>query len=427
MALIPEIRISNYTYDLPEERIAVYPLSERDQSRLLVWKEGEISETLFTHADRVVPPGSLLVFNNTRVIHARLIFHTPSGARIEIFCLEPQDPSDYNISFQSTVAAEWKCLVGNARKWKSGELTMEVPVNGEKVTLKAQMTGRSGNAFHIMFAWNRGVSFATLLEAAGKMPIPPYLNRDAEAIDDDRYQTTYARINGSVAAPTAGLHFTGRVLQKMSERRINTAELTLHVGAGTFQPVKSELVAHHDMHTETVCVTRSFLKNLLDYQGRVIAVGTTSVRSLESLYWLGSDIAKHHQVNHNGDSVRGNTHQPVKPVAELAPFPSFHIDQWQPYLTTPVLTAEEAIGAIGMWMEKMGLDQISFTTAIIILPGYRFRLVHGLFTNFHQPNSTLLLLVAAFLGDDWKKVYDYALRQGFRFLSYGDANLYLKT
>jgi len=412
MTQVSEIRISDYTYDLPEERIAVYPLSERDQSRLLVWRGGTITETLFSQADRMVPAGSLLVFNNTRVFHARLIFHTTTGARIEIFCLEPHDPTDYNLSFQSTTTSEWKCLVGNARKWKRGALTMEVPTGQEMVTLQAEMTGRSGNAFLIRFTWDRNVSFATLIEAAGKMPIPPYLNREAEAIDDDRYQTTYARIDGSVAAPTAGLHFTEEVLRKMKSHHITTAELTLHVGAGTFQPVKSERVAEHDMHTETVYVTREFLNQLLLHEGRVIAVGTTSVRSLESLYWLGAALSE----TTDTSGIPGT----------LSKEQVFHVGQWQPYTSAPVLSPAESMARLLQWMEEHHASRIAFTTSIIIVPGYRFRMISGMFTNFHQPRSTLLLLIAAFLGPGWREVYDFALHHGFRFLSYGDSNLYLK-
>ena len=412
MTQVSEIRISDYTYDLPDERIAVNPLSERDQSRLLVWRGGAITETLFSQADRMDPAGSMLVFNNTRVLHARLIFHTTTGARMEIFCLEPHDPTDYNLSFQSTTPIEWKCLVGNARKWKRGALTMEVPTGQEMVTLQAEMTGRSGNAFLIRFTWDRNVSFATLIEAAGEMPIPPYLNREAEAIDDDRYQTTYARIDGSVAAPTAGLHFTEEVLQKMKSHHIATAELTLHVGAGTFQPVKSERVAEHDMHTETVYVTREFLNQLMLHEGRVIAVGTTSVRSLESLYWLGAALSESPE----------SSGIPDTPSNELP----FHVGQWQPYTSAPDLSPAESMGCLLKWMEEHHASRIAFTTSIIIVPGYRFRMISGMFTNFHQPRSTLLLLIAAFLGPGWREVYDYALHHGFRFLSYGDSNLYLK-
>ncbi len=416
--MIPPINISDYSYTLPEDQIAVYPLSERDQSKLLLWNEGTISEDIFSHAGRVVPANSLLVFNNTRVIHARLIFHIPSGARVEIFCLEPHQPADYQLSFQSTTVVEWKCLVGNARKWKRGALKLTVPVGDTMVTLHAEMAGRMGNAFCIRFTWNHSVTFATLIEAAGSMPIPPYLNRQAENIDDDRYQTTYARIDGSVAAPTAGLHFTPRVMEKLRDKHIAFAELTLHVGAGTFQPVKSERVADHDMHTETVNVTKAFLEQLMHNEGRVLAVGTTSVRSLESLYWLGAGCS---------EAIQGNNSGTGENQENSSEGCTFHVDQWQPYTHNTDLPPATAITNLLNWMENHQTGQLSFTTSIIIIPGYRFRMIRGMFTNFHQPNSTLLLLVAAFLGNDWKKVYDYALHHGFRFLSYGDANLYLKS
>ncbi len=418
MIQIPDIRISDFTYELPEEKIAVYPLSEREQSRLLLWKGGHITETLFADAGMMVPENSLLVFNNTRVIHARLIFHTPSGARVEIFCLEPHQPADYQLSFQSTAKVEWKCLVGNARKWKQGTLALTVPIGDLSVTLQAEMTERLGNAFCIRFSWDSQLTFASLIEAAGSMPIPPYLNRPAETIDDDRYQTTYARIDGSVAAPTAGLHFTPGVMEKLRNNHISFAELTLHVGAGTFQPVKSERVADHDMHTETVYVTKAFLRTLLNHEGRVIAVGTTSVRSLESLYWLGTGSSEALRENKTGT---GETQENASEGC------TWHVDQWQPYTRPSDLPPATAITNLLNWMENHHSDQLSFTTSIIIIPGYRFRMISGMFTNFHQPSSTLLLLVAAFLGHDWKKVYDYALHHGFRFLSYGDANLYLKS
>lgn len=419
MTQIPDIRISDYTYELPEEKIAVYPLSEREQSRLLLWKGGHITETLFADAGRMVPENSLLVFNNTRVIHARLIFHTPAGARVEIFCLEPHHPADYQLSFQSTATVEWKCLVGNARKWKQGTLALTVPIGDLSVTLQAEMTERLGNAFCIHFSWDAQITFASLIEAAGNMPIPPYLNRPAETIDDDRYQTTYARIDGSVAAPTAGLHFTPRVMEKLRNNHISFAELTLHVGAGTFQPVKSERVADHDMHTETVYVTKAFLRTMLNHDGQVIAVGTTSVRSLESLYWLGAGWEESSAKATNGSSDENQENPSVEDP--------WHVEQWQPYTHHTDLSPVKALTNLLNWMENHHTDQLSFTTSIIIIPGYRFRMISGMFTNFHQPNSTLLLLVAAFLGHDWKKVYDYALHHNFRFLSYGDANLYLKS
>lgn len=399
---IPSISISDYTYQLPDEKIAVYPLSERDQSKLLVWNDGRISETLFSSLPEIVPSGSLLVFNNTKVIHARLYFRRDTGARIEIFCLEPVKPSDYQLSFQQQESVEWKCLVGNAKKWKQGLLSMELIVNGETVILQAEKAGHSGNAFTVRFSWDRKMSFAEIIECAGQVPIPPYLNRPAEASDHIRYQTLYAKHNGSVAAPTAGLHFTGEVLRKLRYKQVETAEITLHVGAGTFQPVKSDTISGHDMHTETVIVTHTFLQKLVSHQNSVIAVGTTSVRSLESLYWLGIKI--------NG----------------LTADEPLHTGQWDPYLSASAASAAEALRNIMQWMEKYKLQSLSFTTSIIIVPGYAFRIIQGMVTNFHQPQSTLLLLVGAFLGSAWKDVYEYALNNGFRFLSYGDSNIYLK-
>ena len=400
---IPSISISDYSYQLPDEKIAVYPLSERDQSRLLVWNDGRISESVFSSVHNVVPAGSLLVFNNTKVIHARLFFRRETGARIEIFCLEPIDPSDYQLSFQQRERVEWKCLVGNARKWKQGLLSMELHVNGETVYLYAEMTGNAGNAFTIRFTWDKEITFAEIIEFAGQVPIPPYLNRPAEESDHSRYQTLYAKHDGSVAAPTAGLHFTGEVLRKLHHKQVETAEITLHVGAGTFQPVKSDTISGHDMHTETVIVTYAFLQKLISHQNSVIAVGTTSVRSLESLYWLGTKISRL-----NMDEPR-------------------HTGQWDPYLSNTTASTPEALNNIIRWMEKHKLGSLSFTTSIIIVPGYTFRIIHGMITNFHQPQSTLLLLVGAFLGSGWKDVYDYALNNGFRFLSYGDSNIYLKS
>jgi S-adenosylmethionine:tRNA ribosyltransferase-isomerase len=400
---IPELHISDYTYDLPEGKIAVYPLTVRDQSKLLIWQDGSISESVFAQIDQALPENSLLIFNNTRVIHARLYFRRETGARIEIFCLEPHAPADYQLSFQQTGKVEWKCLVGNAKKWKQGILKQEVVCENESITLIAEMTGKSGNAFIIRFSWDKPVNFADIIEAAGNIPIPPYLNRQADETDNDRYQTMYAKIDGSVAAPTAGLHFTNEVLSRLQKKNITTSELTLHVGAGTFQPVKSEKVADHEMHTETVVVDRRFIHQILSHQNHTIAVGTTSVRSLESLYWLGVKI---NQIK-SGETL--------------------HVDQWEPYMANQDMSVANALNNLLSFMQANHIEQFAFTTSIIIVPGYRFRVINGMLTNFHQPQSTLLLLVGAFLGHDWKKVYDYALKNNFRFLSYGDSNLYLKT
>lgn len=400
---IPEIHISDYSYELPDEKIAVYPLSERDQSKLLVWQDGIISESVFSNIDQILPENSLLIFNNTRVIHARLYFRRETGARIEIFCLEPHFPAEYQLSFQQTGTVEWKCLIGNAKKWKQGILKKEVVIGNKIVSLAAEMTGRAGNAFIIRFSWDKPVNFAQIIEAAGNIPIPPYLNRPAEETDNERYQTLFAKIDGSVAAPTAGLHFTDKVLKRLEKKNITKSELTLHVGAGTFQPVKSEQVANHEMHTETVVISRFFITNLINQRNHIIAIGTTTVRSLESLFWLGAKIEK------------------------TGIFNTLHISQWEPYLTNQDIQVTDALNNLLRQMEINNLEQLVFTTSIIIVPGYRFRLINGMLTNFHQPQSTLLLLVGAFLGHDWKKVYDYALKNNFRFLSYGDSNLYLKS
>lgn len=402
MTAIPHIPVAEFTYELPDEKIALFPLSERDQSRLLVWNKGEISESVFGDIAEIIPEKSMLVFNNTRVIHARLFFRRETGSRIEIFCLEPHKPSDYQLSFQKTDSVEWKCLVGNAKKWKSGILEKKVLVGDEVVNLKALMIERSGNAFIIRFSWDKPVRFSEIIEYAGNIPIPPYLNREAEATDNLRYQTMYAKVDGSVAAPTAGLHFTDRVMARLKKRNVIRNELTLHVGAGTFQPVKSDTIAGHEMHTETVVVTREFVQNLQSHNGKVIAVGTTSVRSLESIYWLGAKLPQ---------------------MSDDSPL---HVYQWEPYHETSEVSAEKSLSNLLNKMDQMQVGQISFSTSIIIVPGYRFRLIDGMVTNFHQPQSTLLLLVGAFLGNDWRMVYEYALRNGFRFLSYGDSNLYLR-
>jgi len=399
---VPVILTSDYIYDLPDERIAKFPLQERDNSRLLVWKENLISESPFSEIDNSLPEGALLVSNNTRVIHARLQFQRPTGAKIEIFCLEPWQPADYQLSFQQTGSVEWRCLVGNAKKWKGGILEQWVMVEENPVLLKAEKTSQNELGFIIRFKWESDDTFATIIEAAGKIPIPPYLNRDAEESDDERYQTVYARTDGSVAAPTAGLHFTEAVINKLERKNISMAELTLHVGAGTFQPVKSAEISGHDMHTETVIVTRELILQLASHKGKVIAVGTTSVRSLESLYWLGLSITK---------SITG---MPL------------HVDQWIPYGEEVNTEPSEALKNLEEYLSCHRMDQLTFTTSIIIVPGYRFRIIEGMITNFHQPRSTLLMLVAAFLGPEWKRTYDYALQRGFRFLSYGDSNLYLR-
>jgi S-adenosylmethionine:tRNA ribosyltransferase-isomerase len=389
---IPAIYIRNYTYELPEGKIAKFPLQERDQSKVLIWKNGDVSESVFADIDRLLPEGSLLVSNNTRVIHARLLFRSPTGARIEIFCLEPWFPTDYQLSFQQKGSVEWRCLVGNAKKWKNGTLEQWVDIHGRSVLLKAEVKLKDEMGKIIRFTWDSSDTFATIIETAGKIPIPPYLNRAAEDSDNDHYQTLFAKIDGSVAAPTAGLHFTEKVLQRLKDRNIRFAELTLHVGAGTFQPVKSEEIAGHTMHAETVVISKDCLQQLMHHPGKIIAVGTTCARSLESLYWLGLKI---------------NTNPFGNPL---------HVSQWEPYQEEQYNAVPDSLQNIWQYIDLYNLEILTFTTAIIIVPGYRFRMTDGMFTNFHQPQSTLLLLVAAFLGPDWN----------FRFLSYGDSNLYLK-
>jgi S-adenosylmethionine:tRNA ribosyltransferase-isomerase len=398
----PEIFIRDYTYELPDEKIAKFPHQERDQSKVLIWENGTISESVFAEIDCFLPESSLLVSNNTRVIHARLLFQSPSGARIEIFCLEPFMPAGYESSFQQKGSVEWRCLVGNAKKWKHGILEKWVVIGEQSVILKAEVKAKDNMGHIIRFIWDSPEPFAIIIEAAGCIPIPPYLNRKEEESDNERYQTLYAKTDGSVAAPTAGLHFTEKVIQKLKDRNIRFAELTLHVGAGTFQPVKSEEITGHTMHSETVVVSGSFLNHLMHHKGKIIAVGTTSVRSLESLYWLGLKIS-------------------------AIPFGNaLHVSQWEPYQGEQYTEVRDSLRNIRHYMALYNLEILTFTTAVIIVPGYHFRMIDGMFTNFHQPQSTLLLLVAAFLGPDWKKAYEYALINNFRFLSYGDSNLYLK-
>jgi S-adenosylmethionine:tRNA ribosyltransferase-isomerase len=398
-----KIKISDFTYRLPEERIARYPLKERDNSKLLFWQNGKTEQTVFRNITSYLPENSLLVFNNTRVIHARLFFRKETGAKIEIFCLEPVSPADYQVAFQEKEKVTWKCMVGNSKKWKRGELHRELEIDGKSVILKAGKKEQHGNTFYIEFNWNGGFTFAEIIEKAGVLPIPPYLNRETEPEDELTYQTVYAKNDGSVAAPTAGLHFTQSVLKNLAEKNIETAEITLHVGAGTFQPVKSETIDGHTMHHEQVIISKRFIERLLSHSGKIIAVGTTSVRSLESLYWLGLKLEKK---NHPGD------------IPEVL--------QWEPYENEATIGVEKALQNILDFLEKTQQETVRFSTQIIIVPGYEFKIIEGMVTNFHQPQSTLLLLISAFLGNEWKKVYDYALKNDFRFLSYGDSNLYLR-
>ena len=395
------LSISDYNYPLPDERIAKYPLPERDHSKLLIYNGGAVSEDRFFRVGDYIPAHSLLVYNNTRVIQARLVFHKPSGARIEIFCLEPLAPHDYQLSLSSTEGCTWKCMIGNAKKFRDTSIDMPLQVAGNDVVLRATKGEQTGNTFAVTFSWEGGLSFAEILDAVGELPIPPYLNRPTEERDKTTYQTVYSRIKGSVAAPTAGLHFTEAVLADLRQRGIKTTELTLHVGAGTFQPVKTEDANLHTMHTEIIAVPRQAIVDILANLGHIVAVGTTSMRTLESLYFLGCML------------LRGDR--------------SLHVPQFMPYEQEWTLSTEEALQALLAYLDETHQDTLHAETQIMIKPGYRFRVVEQLITNFHQPKSTLLLLVSAFVGEDWKKIYDYALAHDFRFLSYGDSSILFRN
>lgn len=398
--MIPDIRIEDYNYPLPDERIAKYPLAERDSSKLLRYIDGKIDEFVFRQIPELLPSDAVMVFNDTKVVPARLHFVRPTGARIEIFCLQPVKPEEYNISFAATSSCSWKCVIGNAKKWKGDILDLYNPENAPEIAemaMKARLVSREGETGIVEFSWSGGNPFSRVLEICGTIPIPPYLNRESEAIDSERYQTLYAKFRGSVAAPTAGLHFTQAVLDAIRSKGIDIETVCLHVGAGTFLPVKNSEVAKHPMHREPFVVTLDFLKDLRSSGKSVIAVGTTSVRTLESLYYIG-----------------------VSCIETGAPA---DVDQWAPYTREYQWSTEESLDAIIAYMEKTSLDKISAGTRIIIVPGFRFRIVDMLVTNFHQPESTLILLVSAFVGGDWKTIYDYALSHDFRFLSYGDSSL----
>lgn len=396
------IHISDYNYPLPDERIAKFPLPVRDQSKLLVYRHGEVSETIFTSLPDYLEPGQLMIFNNTKVIQARLHFRKETGALIEIFCLEPIQPNDYALNFQQTSHSAWLCMIGNLKKWKEGVLHKEMTVKGKDIVLTATRGECRGTSHWIDFSWNNPeVTFADILEVFGELPIPPYLNRETQESDKETYQTVYSKIKGSVAAPTAGLHFTERVLQSLRDKGVDLEEVTLHVGAGTFKPVKSEEIEGHEMHTEYISVNRSTIDKLIAHNGEAVAVGTTSVRTLESLYYIGCTIAQNPEANQE----------------------ELHVKQWQPYETSPTLTATEALQNIADYMRRNNLDALHTSTQIIIAPGYEYHIVKRIVTNFHQPQSTLLLLVSAFVKGDWKRIYDYALSHDFRFLSYGDSSL----
>lgn len=400
-----QIRIEEYDYPLPDERIAKFPLAKRDESKLLLYKDGQVSESVFKHIADYLPAGSLLVYNNTRVIQARLLFQKATGARIEVFCLEPAEPHDYALIFQQTERCSWICLVGNLKKWKDGLLTKKVTIQGEEVILSAEKKESHGDSHRIEFTWNNPkYTFADLLDAAGVLPIPPYLHRKTEKSDLVTYQTVYSKIKGSVAAPTAGLHFTPEVLADVDAHGIGREEVTLHVGAGTFKPVKSETIEGHEMHTEFISVRRSSIERIQKNLGKIIAVGTTSVRTLESLYYIGVKLASH----------------PDATSEELV------VNQWMPYeAENNRIPVAEALQHILDYLDLHQADKLVTATQIIIAPGYEFKVVRGIITNFHQPKSTLLLLISAFVKGNWRTIYDYALSHDFRFLSYGDSSLLL--
>ena len=400
-----QIHIAEYNYSLPDERIARFPLEKRDESKLLLYRDGEINESEFKHLPDFLPNGALIVFNNTRVIQARLLFNKSTGAKIEIFCLEPVSPHDYALIFQQTERCSWLCLVGNAKKWKEGILEKEILVDNKNVTLRAEKKESYGESHLIEFSWNNPeLTFAELLDAAGILPIPPYLNRETEEKDLRTYQTVYSKIKGSVAAPTAGLHFTDDVLKELDNQGFVREEVTLHVGAGTFKPVKTETIENHEMHTEFISVNRSSIEHIKENIGNIIAVGTTSVRTLESLYYIGVTLS----------------HNPEASGEELT------VNQWMPYDdANNQLSIDESLQHIVDYLDRHQSDKLLTATRIIIAPGYEFKLVRGIITNFHQPQSTLLLLISAFVKGNWKPIYDYALDHDFRFLSYGDSSLLL--
>jgi S-adenosylmethionine:tRNA ribosyltransferase-isomerase len=396
------IHIDNYKYDLPEADIASYPLNDRSASRLLLYQKGAMSQDRFRSLPAHLPENAWLVFNNTRVIQARMIFNKDTGARIEIFCLEPLDPADYELAFQAEGKATWLCLVGNAKKWKNGPVSLHASIGGRDLKIDAFLMDRSGEAKVVEFRWKQaGVTFGEIIEQSGSTPIPPYLKRDAEESDRERYQTIYSATNGSVAAPTAGLHFTKEMMEELEHLKVPMTHLTLHVGAGTFVPVKEENARDHSMHAELVVVSRSFLEHWLQRKEGLIAIGTTSTRSLESLYWLGLSLKEDTRADPS----------------------SLSISQWDNEKLPQDIPLSESIEVLLDYCKQHRLEHLHFSTQLMIVPGYRFRAISGLLTNFHMPGSTLLLLIAAWIGDDWKKVYDYALKEGFRFLSYGDSSL----
>ena len=409
------IYIDEYDYTLPDERIAKYPLPKRDSSKLLVYKNEEISESNFTSLVDFLPENALLVYNNTRVIQARLEFFKSTGARIEVFCLEPLVPADYAQSLGSTSECTWKCMVGNLKKWKDGPLTKTLQIAEKTCIFVAELLQTEANTHSVKFSWdNSELHFADILENAGELPIPPYLHRKTEESDLIAYQTVYSKIKGSVAAPTAGLHFTAEVFESLKPKNIKIDEVTLHVGAGTFQPVKTHDIAEHHMHTEVISVKRDTIANIQQNLGNIIAVGTTSVRTLESLYYISPALGNLSRMR-EGEGENSLNKTEIK----------HQVSQWQPYQQDTDCSAYDALQKILDYLDANELDTLHAETQIMIKPGYKFRIVNGIITNFHQPKSTLLLLVSAFVNGNWKTIYDYALANDFRFLSYGDSSLLL--
>lgn len=405
LSKIKSIDISTYDYPLPNEQIALYPLPERNKSRLLIYHPPIIKESTFEYIAEQVSSDALLVFNNSRVIAARLLFKKATGATIEVFCLEPYSPSEYSQSLSTTKKCLWRCLVRNIKKWHHEELTLATTVDEKPIELKASLIESDANGAIVAFEWSgHQCTFADILKAVGELPIPPYLKRKSEESDLINYQTVYSKIEGSVAAPTAGLHFTTADLEKLTQAGVTFSEVTLHVGAGTFKPVKSDAIGQHHMHSEYVLVSKRTVELLLTKLNHIIAVGTTSMRTLESLYHIGVML-------HNNPNLS-----------------SFRVEQWQPYSQhANAISVSQSLQNILSWLEKAQQDFINFHTQILIAPGYKFQVVNGLITNFHQPRSTLLLLVSAFVGEDWQRVYQYALDNHFRFLSYGDSSILFRT
>jgi S-adenosylmethionine:tRNA ribosyltransferase-isomerase len=400
------LSIHDFTYDLPDERIAKHPLAERDSSKLLIYKNGNIESSVYKNIDSCLPKDSLLVFNNTKVVEARLLFKKPTGAVIEIFCLEPGDEyKDITTAMLQKGKVQYKCLIGGASKWKHGmKLQKHIEANSEQILLEASIVHRLSDCFVVDLTWQPDdLSFAEILHHAGVIPLPPYLHRDTEEDDKERYQTIYAKQDGSVAAPTAGLHFTDAVFNKLAKKNIQKEFVTLHVGAGTFKPVKSETMNEHEMHAEFIDVTTDTIKRLADYADKtIVAVGTTSLRTIESLYWMGVKAHKNKDISTEEISV----------------------SQWQPYeMEVENISTKEALTSLLKWMSQQGLLRIITKTQILIAPGYQLKVAKGIITNFHQPRSTLLLLIASIVGENWKKIYQYAMENDYRFLSYGDGCL----